>query len=115
MPNNNILLCFMLFLIRTSFCQIRNYNSHSTTPLGLRSEYFPPMSKPIRGGANVTAIVFGNGTETDNNRATLFRKLGFSTHIACLPFLTVYSYDQAAQKGRDVMSNCSARLYAREH
>ena len=102
-------------LFRTLFCQIRNYNSHSTTPLGLRSEYFPPLAKPIRGGANVTAIVFGNGTETDNNRATLFRKLGFSTHIACLPFLTVYSYDQAAQKGRDVMSNCSARLYAREH
>ena len=86
-------------LLRTVFCQVRNCHSQTAKSIGFRSEYLPPLSKPYKSASDVTAIVFGSGIgENDGNLAYFYRKCGFGTHIASLPFSTVYSYDQALQK-----------------
>jgi hypothetical protein len=87
-------------LIRTVFCQVRNCHSQTAKSIGFRSEYLPPLSKPKKSNSDVTAIVFGSGIEKSDGYLTNFyrKNCGFGTHIASLPFSTVYSYDQASQK-----------------
>ena len=87
-------------LIRTVFFQIRHCHSQTAKSIGLRSEYLPPLSKPNKSASDVTAIVFGSGIgKMDEFMTHFYRKnWGFGTHIASLPFSTVYSYDQASQR-----------------
>ena len=87
-------------LIRAVFFQIRNCHSQTAKSIGLRSEYLPPLSKPNKNASDVTAIVFGSGIEKQDGYLTNFyrKNCGFGTHIASLPFSTVYSYDQASQR-----------------
>ena len=87
-------------LLNTVFCQVRNCHSQTAEFIGARAEYLPPLSKPKKNNSGVTAIVFGSGIGKMDDKMTHFyrKNCGFGTHIASLPFTTVYSYDQAFQK-----------------
>ena len=68
----------------------------------MRSTYLPPSSrKPHEKSEEVTAIVFGNGIDRENDDcvAKIYAKtLGLGTNVASLPIETVFTYDQESQK-----------------